>query len=33
MPYKDISINGKTIFETFKLPNDLIERLKKMIKN
>lgn len=33
MPYKDISINGKTIFETFKLPNDLIERLKKMIEN
>lgn len=31
MPYENILINGKTIYETFKLPNDLTERLEKMI--
>lgn len=31
MPYKSVSINGKTIFETFKLPTDLFDRIKPLI--
>lgn len=32
MPYKDILFNDKTVFEVFNFPNDLIQRLEKLLK-
>ena len=32
-PYNDIDINGKTIFEVFRLPNDIFDRLTSLLNN